>query len=117
MTGADFKQELDPNSHHFGTESTGSAYTTFVVPKGSPLMNVLWKPMRTLQESGILTKIKWDSAERKPRLPREKFRRDRPLVITQVAPIFMFLAIGLTISTLALIAEQRGTPRPNILEG
>ena len=76
-----------------------------MVPRGSPLLEALWRPLRTLQEAGILIKATEIAAKKEAILPQERLRKDRPLVLTQVSPIFMFLAFGLSVCTATFVVE------------
>ena len=113
------------NTVHPSTETIMSYYTSFVVPRGSPLQakspffslsNVKLEYIHAFQSSfhddimwlrdcGILEKLKYDI--QRPPLPISdpKVRRDQPLVMSQLGIVKIVLASGLLLSLPAFLCE------------
>ncbi len=45
-------RELSVNDAHYG-EVLASSYSSFIVPKGSPLLGAIGQPMQWLKDTGI----------------------------------------------------------------
>ncbi len=52
MLMTNLNRELSVNDAHYGEVLT-IAYTSFVVPKGSPLLEAIGQPIRWLKDTGI----------------------------------------------------------------
>ena len=116
------------NTHYATRETLMSSYTSFVVPRGSPLQandtffnlytlvliidtttysfqsafhsDIMW-----LRDSGILDKLKYDIIIPPFPILDPKVRRDQPLVMYQLGIIMIVLAVGLILSLLVFFCE------------
>ena len=113
------------NIVHPSTETIMSYYTSFVVPRGSPLQakkaffslsnvqleyihafqsyfhdDIMW-----LRDSGILEKLKYDI--KRPALPilDPKVRRDQPIILSQLGIVMIVLASGFILSLPVFLCE------------
>ena len=128
------------NTHYATRETLMSSYTSFVVPRGSPLQanytffnlytlvlifdtttfsfqstfqnDVMW-----LRDSGILDKLKYDIIIPPFPILDPKVRRDQPLVMNQLGIVIIVLAVGLILSLPVFFCEfMKGRGKNNLNE-
>ena len=116
------------NSFYFSKDTLVATHSSFILPKGSPLLvskyklsketisllnnsphqfvqarftpSVMW-----LRDTGILDKMKFDVVNPNISVPIAKVRLNQPLILKQLGVIMIFLIVGLTIALIMFIME------------
>ncbi len=61
--------------------------------------------------TGLIDKIKWDAGQPDPLKPLPMVRKDEPLTLMQLVPVFLILSGGLVTSAIAFLCERLAASR------
>ena len=119
---------MELNTGHYSKEIFLATHTSYILPKGSPLMVCNWvikgnlcmqcyicfvwppqpsfqKAILWLKDTGILSKLKDDVMNPPTPIPLPKVRHNQPLILRQLGITMIILALGLFIATLVFLRE------------
>ena len=123
------------NKVHPSKEAVMSFWTSYIVPRGSPLQenNTLFNTkfqvftylpafqsafgdvIMWLRDTGILEKLKYDIVRPPLSIPYPKVRRDQPLIMSQLGIVVIVLAAGLSLSLPVFFCELvKGRGKKNL---
>ena len=120
---------MELNTGHYSKEIFLATHTSYILPKGSPLMVCNWiikgnlcsmqfyicfvwppqpsfqKAILWLKDTGILSKLKDDVMNPPTPIPLPKVRHNQPLILKQLGITMIILALGLFIASLVFVGE------------